>query len=101
MSLLRYVILALIGVLGAVSVHLLIGLDSKQPAQPIIQSLRKVNLNTAPESILRQLPRISTGSVRAIAEARTRSNFKDWNDFVARRVVPRFAEHAIKDMVPF
>lgn len=101
MSVLRYVIFALIGVLGAVCVHLFIGLDSRQPAQPVTQSLQKINLNTAPESILHRLPRISTSSVRAIAEARARSNFKDWNDFVARRVVPQFAEHAIKDMVTF
>ena len=61
----------------------------------------RVNLNTATASDLRKLPRLSPGTVTAIIEARTKSKFQDWDDLVARRIVPSFAEGEIKDRVTF
>jgi DNA uptake protein ComE-like DNA-binding protein len=61
----------------------------------------RVNLNTAPASDLRKLPRLSPGTVTAIIEARTKSKFQDWDDLVARRIVPPFAEGEIKHLVTF
>lgn len=61
-----------------------------------------VNLNTAPENELDKLPQIGPARAKAIIEARTKNGrFKDWNDFVARNVVPKNAEDAIKDKVRF
>jgi DNA uptake protein ComE-like DNA-binding protein len=61
----------------------------------------KINLNTAPVSELVKLPHLSARGVTAITEARTKAKFKDWNDFVGRRVVPRFVRSEIKDLVTF
>ena len=61
----------------------------------------RVNLNTATASDLRKLPRLSPGTVTAIIEARTKSKFHDWDDLVARRIVPSFAEGEIKHLVTF
>jgi competence protein ComEA len=61
-----------------------------------------VNLNTAPETELDKLPQIGAARAKAIIDARTKNGrFKDWNDFVARNVVPKNAEDAIKDKVRF
>jgi DNA uptake protein ComE-like DNA-binding protein len=61
-----------------------------------------VNLNTAPEGELDKLPQIGPARAKAIVEARTKNGrFKDWNDFVARGVIPSNAEAAIKDKVRF
>lgn len=61
-----------------------------------------VNLNTAPETELDKLPQIGPARAKAIIEARTKNGrFKDWNDFVARNVVPKNAEDAIKDKIRF
>jgi DNA uptake protein ComE-like DNA-binding protein len=61
-----------------------------------------VNLNTAPENELDKLPQIGPARAKAIIEARTKGGrFKDWNDFVARNVVPKNAEDAIKDKIRF
>jgi competence protein ComEA len=61
-----------------------------------------VNLNTAPENELDKLPQIGPARAKAIIEARTKNGrFKDWNDFVARNVVPKNAEDAIKDKIRF
>jgi DNA uptake protein ComE-like DNA-binding protein len=63
---------------------------------------QKVNLNTAAEGDLDKLPQIGPARAKAIVENRTKSGrFKDWNDFVARGVVPSNAEAAIKDLVRF
>ena len=61
----------------------------------------KINLNTAPVSELVKLPHLSVRAVTAITEARTKSKFKDWNDFVGRRVVPRFVRSELKELVTF
>src|SRR5919204_1390165 len=61
----------------------------------------KINLNTAPVAELDKLPQIGSARSKAIIEARTKSKFKDWNDFVARKVVPAEAAAAIKDVVTF
>jgi competence ComEA-like helix-hairpin-helix protein len=61
-----------------------------------------VNLNTANEAELDKLDQIGPARAKAIIEARTKNGrFKDWNDFVARNVVPKNAEEAIKSKVRF
>ncbi|HRJ68380.1 MAG TPA: helix-hairpin-helix domain-containing protein, partial [Beijerinckiaceae bacterium] len=66
-------------------------------AQPAAQN-QLVNLNTAPASELDKLPQI--GEKRA-ADIIAKRPYKDWNDFVAKNVVPSNAEAAIKDKVRF
>lgn len=61
-----------------------------------------VNLNTANADELDKLPQIGPARAKDIVEARTKNGkFKDWNDFVARNVVPKNAEEAIKGKVRF
>lgn len=69
----------------------------KEPAKPP----GKVNLNTASLKELDRLPQIGADRAQAIVAARTEARFKDWNDFVARKVVPASAIAAIKDLVDF
>jgi len=57
-----------------------------------------VNLNTAKADELDKLPQI--GEKRA-ADIIAKRPYKDWNDFVAKNVVPSNAEAAIKDKVKF
>lgn len=61
----------------------------------------KINLNTATAAELDKLPHIGPARSKAIIEARTKAKFKDWDDFVARKVVPADAAAAIKDVVTF
>jgi DNA uptake protein ComE-like DNA-binding protein len=61
----------------------------------------KVNLNTASAEELAHLPRLGRDSVSAIIEKRKTAPFRDWNDFVARRLVPSFSMKAIRDRVTF
>ena len=61
----------------------------------------KTNLNTATAPELDKLPQIGPARSKAIVEARTKAKFKDWNDFVARKVVPAEVAAAIKDVVTF
>ena len=61
----------------------------------------KTNLNTATAAELDKLPQIGPARSKAIVEARAKAKFKDWNDFVARKVVPAEAAAAIKDVVTF
>jgi DNA uptake protein ComE-like DNA-binding protein len=61
----------------------------------------KTNLNTATAAELDKLPQIGPARSKAIVEARGKAKFKDWNDFVARKVVPAEAAAAIKDVVTF
>jgi competence protein ComEA len=61
----------------------------------------KVNLNTATAAELDALPQIGEARSRAIIAARSKARFKNWGDFVARSVVPKNAESAIKDKVVF
>lgn len=60
-----------------------------------------VNLNTATEAELDKLPQIGPARAKAIMEARAKGKFKNWDDFVARNVVPKNAEDAIKGQVKF
>lgn len=60
-----------------------------------------VNLNTANEAELDKLDQIGPARAKAIIEARTKAKFKNWDDFVARNVVPKNAEEAIKGKVRF
>jgi len=61
----------------------------------------KVNLNTATAAELDALPQIGPARAKAIVEGRAKGKYKDWNDFVARKVIPTNAEAAIKDRVSF
>ena len=63
--------------------------------------LTKVNLNTATSDELRRLPRLSPGSVTAIIESRKKSSFKDWNDFLNRKLVPSNTQNEIRGLVTF
>jgi DNA uptake protein ComE-like DNA-binding protein len=70
-----------------------------QPAQrPAANQSALVNLNTAPESELDKLPQIGEARAKAIIAKRP---YRDWNDFVAKNVIPANAEAAIKDKVRF
>jgi competence protein ComEA len=61
----------------------------------------KINLNTASVAQLDKLSKITPAQSKAILEARAKAKFKDWNDFVARKVVPADTAAAIKDVVIF
>src|SRR5262249_7083484 len=61
----------------------------------------KTNLNTASSAELGKLPKMNAAGSKAIVAAREKSKFKDWNDFVARKVVPEDVAAAIKDVVTF
>jgi DNA uptake protein ComE-like DNA-binding protein len=61
----------------------------------------KTNLNTASEADLDKLPHVGAHRSKAIIAARTKEKFKDWDDFVARKVVPADVAAAIKDSVAF
>ena len=70
-------------------------------AKPATPAAKKTNLNTAGADELDKLPQIGPARSKAIMEARAKGRFKNWDDFVARNVVPKNAEDAIKDMVSF
>ncbi|MGL5735161.1 MAG: ComEA family DNA-binding protein [Beijerinckiaceae bacterium] len=79
-----------------------------QPARPAAAPAtapaaqgQRVNLNTATAAELDKLPQIGDKRAQDIITARGKGRFKDWNDFVARNVVPKNAEDAIKDKVRF
>jgi DNA uptake protein ComE-like DNA-binding protein len=59
----------------------------------------KINLNTATKAELDKLPHAHRSE--AIIAARTKEKFKDWNDFMTRKVVPADVAAAIKDSVTF
>jgi competence protein ComEA len=61
----------------------------------------KVNLNTASAADLNKLPKGNVMNSKAIVDARTKAKFKNWDDFVARKVVPADAAAAIKDVATF
>jgi DNA uptake protein ComE-like DNA-binding protein len=61
----------------------------------------KINLNTATEAELDKLPHVGARRSKAIIAARTKEQFKSWNDFVARKVVPADVAAAIKGSVSF
>lgn len=62
---------------------------------------KKVNLNTANAEELDALPQIGPARAKAIVEGRAKGKYKNWDDFVARKVIPSNAETAIKDLVSF
>src|SRR6516165_9443901 len=72
----------------------------RSPRPPAPQ-LAKTNLNTATAAELDKLPQIGPAPSKAIIEARAKAKFKNWDDFVARKVVPADAAVAIKDVVSF
>ena len=61
----------------------------------------KINLNTATAAELEKLPKISPVQSKAIMEARAKAKFKNWDDFVARKLVPTSSAAALKDAVTF
>ncbi len=61
----------------------------------------KVNLNTASIKELDRLPQIGADRAQAIIAARAKAQFKDWDDFVSRKLIPVSAVAAIKDLVDF
>src|SRR6266542_2720003 len=83
------------------------GMQPAQPAKPATTGAAtapqaaKTNLNTATAAELDKLPHIGPARSKAIIEARTKAKFKDWDDFVARKVVPADAAAAMKDVVSF
>ena len=74
-----------------------------KPANPTAPAAvaSKINLNTATAAELDTLPQIGPARAKAIVEARAKGKFKNWDDFVARKVVPSNAEAAIKDLISF
>ncbi len=72
-----------------------------KPAAATAPIATKTNLNTATASELDRLPKIGPARSKAIIEARAKSKFKNWDDFVARKVVPSDAAAAIKNVVSF
>lgn len=76
-------------------------INGSRPVPTEAGQLAKVNLNTATADELRKLPRLSPGSVTAIVESRKKSSFKDWDDFISRKLVPSFAQKEIKSLVTF
>jgi competence protein ComEA len=76
------------------------------PAKPATTAVtapvaKKINLNSATSAELDSLPQIGPARAKAIMDARAKSKFKNWDEFVARKVVPSNAEAAIKDLVSF
>ena len=69
----------------------------KEPVKPPA----KVNLNTASIKELDRLPQIGADRAQAIIAARSQAKFKDWDDFVSRKLIPVTAVAAIKDLVDF
>jgi hypothetical protein len=97
-----YFVVAILGMIGGLlCIQLATGTGTDRPIRASQHALVHTDLNTAGEIELRKLPKMSAGSVKAIVAARAKSSFKDWNDFVTRRVVPTFTERAIKDVVTF
>jgi competence protein ComEA len=74
-----------------------------KPATPVAAApiAKKINLNTANVTELDGLPQVGPNRAKAIMDARAKSPFKNWDDFVARKVVPSNVEAAIKDKVSF
>jgi DNA uptake protein ComE-like DNA-binding protein len=61
----------------------------------------KLNLNTATAGQLEKLPKITPAEAKAIMNARGKAKFKDWDDFVGRKVISADAAAGIKDSVTF
>jgi competence protein ComEA len=61
----------------------------------------KVNLNTATPAQIEKLPKMTHVQSKAIVDARAKAKFKDWDDFVGRKVLPTDLSAAIKDGVTF
>ena len=77
--------------------------STAKPATPSATTpvTKKINLNAASATELDDLPQIGPARSKAIVDARAKTKFKNWDDFVARKVVPSNAEAAIKDLVSF
>jgi len=71
------------------------------PAAAPAAAGKPVNLNTATQAELETLHQIGPARAKDIIEARAKGKFKNWDDFVARNVVPKNAEDAIKAQARF
>jgi competence protein ComEA len=69
-----------------------------QPAQRPAAQGTLVNLNSATKAELETLPQIGPARADAIISKRP---YRDWNDFVAKNVVPSNAEREIQAKVRF
>ncbi len=76
-------------------------LAKHKPSAPPAAATTRVNLNTATAAELDRLPQIGATRAQAIITARNQEKFKNWDDFIARKIVPENAEAAIKDLVAF
>ena len=70
-------------------------------AKPSVPANGTINLNTASAAELDALPLIGKVHSKAIVEARTKEKFRNWDDFVARKIVPSNTKAAIKALVSF
>jgi DNA uptake protein ComE-like DNA-binding protein len=61
----------------------------------------RINVNTASADELGKTLRLSPGTATAIVEARKKAPFKDWNDLVARRVLPSAVKNDLRERVTF
>ena len=98
----RKTLLALAAMLALASMPALA--ETKKDATPAATksaATQKVNLNTATAAELDALPQIGAARAKAIIEGRAKGKYKNWDDFVARNVIPANAEAAIKDKVGF
>lgn len=100
----RYPLLALVTAFALISSPALA--ETKQPAKEsttksVPAVTKKVNLNTATAEELDALPQIGPARAKAIVEGRAKGKYKNWADFVARKVIPSNAEAAIKGLVSF
>ena len=77
--------------------------SSAKPAVPAATTpmAKPINLNTATAAELDALPQIGPARAKAIVDARAKAKFKNWDDFVARKVVPADVAGAIKNSVSF
>ncbi len=76
-------------------------LAKHKASAPPVATITKVDLNSATAAELDRLPQIGPPRAQAIIAARAQKKFKNWDDFVARKVVPKNAEAAIKGLVRF
>ncbi len=76
-------------------------LAKHKASAPPAAATTRVNLNTATAAELDRLPQIGATRAQAIITARNQEKFKNWDDFITRKIVPENAEAAIKDLVGF
>ena len=66
-----------------------------------VTAFAAVDANKATQAELESIKGIGPAISGAIVSERKKGEFKDWNDFAARKVVPADVAAAIKDSVTF